>query len=87
MKKLILTAALVTVIASPALAQQTQRQVLDRPAAQAAQTTPYGRTEAARPHSVNPSYDVYSSSGHYIGSDPDVRVRQDIERDQVNGGD
>jgi uncharacterized lipoprotein len=85
MKKLILTAALVTAIASPALAQQTQRQTPDRSAAQAAQTTPYGRTESARPHSTNPAYDVYDTSGRYVGSDPDVRVRQDLERDHVNG--
>jgi len=83
MKNLILTAALVTAIATPALAQQTHRQPVDRSAAQASQTTPYGRTEAARPHSVNPTYDVYNMSGQYVGSDPDVRVREDLQRDHI----
>ena len=76
MKKLLATAALVTVIATPAFAQKVQHQ---RPGvtAQAAQTTQYGRTDARR-HSTN---DVFSSAGHYIGSDPDARVRMDMQRD------
>jgi len=45
MKKLILTAALSTAIASP-LAQAVHRQPLDRSAAQASQTTQYGRPPA-----------------------------------------
>ena len=82
MNKMILTAALVTMIASPALAQRAQpAERIVNP--QATQTTPYGRTEAVRKHSVNPAYDVYES-GQYIGSDPDVRIRQDLQRDRVS---
>jgi Tfp pilus assembly protein FimT len=79
MKKLLATAALVTVIATPAFAQKVQHQ---RPGvtAQAAQTTQYGRTDARR-HSTNAANDVFSSAGHYIGSDPDARVRMDMQRD------
>src|SRR5262245_59201601 len=78
MKKLLATAALVTLIAAPALAQQPRHQHAHR--AQVAQTAQYGRAEA-RPHSANRANDVYDSAGKYVGSDPDVRVRQDILRD------
>jgi hypothetical protein len=36
-------------------------------------------------HSSNPAFDVYDSRGHYVGSDPDSRVRMDLLRDP-NGG-
>src|SRR5437660_1638726 len=79
MKKLLVTAALVTAIASPAFAQKVQHQ-RQGASAQAAQTTQYGRTDARR-HSANAANDVFSSAGHYIGSDPDARVRMDMLRD------
>jgi hypothetical protein len=36
-------------------------------------------------HSSNPAFDVYDRRGHYVGSDPDPRVRMDLLRDP-NGG-
>jgi hypothetical protein len=37
-----------------------------------------------RQHSSNPSWDVYDVSGRYLGSDPDIHVRQQMQRDSVN---
>lgn len=33
-------------------------------------------------HSAWPSVDVYDHRGQYVGSDPDVRVRWELPRDQ-----
>ena len=35
--------------------------------------------------SVNPSLDVYSTRGRYIGSDPDPRVRSELSHDPTQG--
>ena len=80
MKTLLATAALVALIASPALAQSVDRQATVRsnrtmPASQ------LSRTDSQR-HSTNPSHDVYDSSGRYVGSDPDSRIRHGL----VNNG-
>ena len=32
-------------------------------------------------HSSNTAFDVYDSRGHYVGSDPDPRIRMDLLRD------
>ena len=32
-------------------------------------------------HSSNPAFDVYDTSGHYIGSDPDPFIRSQLARD------
>jgi len=80
MNKLLTTAALVALIASPAFAQEPRH-----PAKQVAKQTQtlnaYGRSES-RSHSVAPSVDVFSATGRYVGSDPDARVRMDIQRDE-----
>ena len=82
MKKLLATAALVTLIAAPALAQQPRHKSAERAqAAQATQTIQYGRAEA-RSHSANRANDVYSVGGRYIGSDPDARIRSELLRDE-----
>ena len=85
MKMIIATAALVTLIAAPALAQNPRHHVANRAsaAAQASQTAPFGRSEG-RTHSTNASHDVYDVSGRYVGSDPDARVRTDLLRDEGN---
>jgi len=31
-------------------------------------------------HSTNPAHDVYSWRGQYLGSDPDVAIRREIDR-------
>ena len=42
-----------------------------------------GALAAEKRHSTNPAFDVYSSSGKYLGSDPDPRVRAEILRDSA----
>ena len=86
MKKLLATAAFVTLIAAPALAQTpAPRHPVANQAAtpsQPAQPAPFGRTET-RPHSANASNDVYNTTGNYVGSDPDARVRLELLRDNA----
>jgi hypothetical protein len=86
MKKLLATAALATLIAGPALAQNPspRHPVTSHAAApsQVAQPAPFGRTET-RPHSANTANDVYNTTGRYVGSDPDARVRLDLLRDEA----
>ena len=85
MKLVIAALALATLVAAPALAQDPQTRA---PKARHAQhATPagsfsqYGRSDT-RPHSTNPTHDVYDTVGNYIGSDPDAQVRRDLYRDQ-----
>jgi Tfp pilus assembly protein FimT len=86
MKMLLATAALVTLIASPVLAQSVNtKQTHVRANSQAVQTMQFGRTENAengQRHSTNPAFDVYDTAGHYVGSDPDPRIRQELLNDQ-----
>ena len=39
-----------------------------------------------RRHSPNPAYDVYDTEGHYVGSDPDPRVRDELFFDHNGRG-
>jgi hypothetical protein len=83
MKMLLATAALVTLIASPVLAQSANtKQTHVRSHSQAVQAEQYGRTENGSRHSTNPTFDVYDTAGHYVGSDPDPRIRQELLNDQ-----
>ncbi len=43
--------------------------------------TATGALAATKKHSINPSFDVYDSRGVYVGSDPDPRVRLELQRD------
>jgi Mn2+/Fe2+ NRAMP family transporter len=36
---------------------------------------------APKSHSNNPAYDVYTTSGKYVGSDPDPTIRSSLARD------
>src|SRR5215218_8468147 len=38
------------------------------------------QTPDGRAHSPNPAYDVYDGEGHYISSDPDPFIRNDLVR-------
>ena len=40
-----------------------------------------------RVHSPNPAFDVYDTNGNYIGSDPDVAIRNELMRDPPERGD
>ena len=82
MKMLIATAALVTLIASPAFAQSVDRQANVRQNGQTIQAPQFGRTENGQRHSANPANDVYDSARQYLGSDPDALVRLEIQRDR-----
>jgi uncharacterized protein YdeI (BOF family) len=83
MKMLIATAALVTLIATPVLAQSVDRQANVRHNVQTTTQAPqFGRTGEGRRHSTNPANDVYDSAGHYIGSDPDQRIRDSLQSDR-----
>jgi hypothetical protein len=82
MKMFLATAALVTLIASPVLAQSVDKQTNVRARAQTTQTAPqFGRMETGQRHSTSPAYDVYDGAGHYVGSDPDPRIRQNLLND------
>jgi len=79
MKTLLATAALVTLIASPVLAQSVDRQATVR-SNQTMPASQFSRTDGQR-HSTNAAHDVYDASGRYVGSDPDPRVRQSLVND------
>jgi hypothetical protein len=87
MKKLLATAAFAALIASPAFAENPapRHHVQHAPAAssQASQAAPFGRTETRPAHSANAANDVYNTTGRYVGSDPDARVRLDLLRDET----
>ena len=38
---------------------------------------------AQKAHSANSANDVYSTSGKYVGSDPDATIRASLARDPV----
>jgi hypothetical protein len=82
MKMLVTAVALATLVATPVFAQTTKR--APAPKGQVQQPYPQYRATTAR-HSTNPSYDVYDSSGHYLGSDPDPTIRGMILSDQSSG--
>jgi type II secretory pathway pseudopilin PulG len=92
MKTLMASVALATVIAAPALAQQSYRaQDQEQYGAYAAQNgarTSYRgayATPDGRRHSPNPAWDVYDTTGQYVGSDPDPFIRDSIKREAEGG--
>jgi hypothetical protein len=82
MKLLIATVALATMIAAPALAQSNgNRTRADQQNLRGAnQVNQFSRN--SQRHSTNPTHDVYDGSGHYVGSDPDARIRHTILSDR-----
>jgi hypothetical protein len=84
MKLLIATVALATMIAAPALAQSNgNRTRADQQNLRGAnQVNQLSRTDNGQRHSTNPTHDVYDGSGHYVGSDPDARIRHTILSDR-----
>jgi hypothetical protein len=90
MMKLVAAMAFAAVISTPALAQYG-----GQGADHGAYAYQYGRAAHAsnqqdwrgtRRHSPNPSYDVYDTQGHYVGSDPDPRVRDELYFDRSGRG-
>jgi hypothetical protein len=87
-KAMLAAATLVAVAASsPALAKtthKTKHQVSHnevRPVDAYAAAYPNVRTRRAK----NESNDVYDVRGHYIGSDPDATIRDQLARDPTQG--
>jgi Ni/Co efflux regulator RcnB len=81
MKKLFTTVALVALVATPALAQQTRDRAQQRVRAEAPQTY---TTQTRRQRSLaNHANDVYDVRGHYLGSDPDPTIRAQIAREST----
>jgi len=78
-----LSIAIVLGTASAALAKAPSKYVEHTfgPAATARAMVPSNQAR----HSSNPAFDVYDSSGHYVGSDPDPRIRMELLRDQHLG--
>jgi hypothetical protein len=46
--------------------------------------TASGALAQTKKYSTHPSHDVYSTSGKYLGSDPDPSVRSMLSRDAGN---
>jgi opacity protein-like surface antigen len=80
MKTFLAGVALAAAFASPALAQTAQQYHSPY-----AQYTPNGQhmyiyPPDNHPHSRNPANDVYDTTGHYVGSDPDPFIRDQLAR-------
>ena len=87
-----LAAGLAAVLASPALAQNgTYRQsrdpyaARDPSAAYAAQRGNASNYRPAQRTAPRQSYDVYDTRGHYVGSDPDPTIRDQLAHDPSQG--
>jgi len=79
MKKLLTTAALVALVAAPALAQTR-----DRTSQRVRVQTPQAYTtqdQQQQRRSTNRSNDVYDIHGAYVGSDPDPTIRSQLAND------
>jgi hypothetical protein len=77
MKYLLATVAISAMIASSVAAQAAPKHSRQAQAARAQATT-----AAPSAHSANPSNDAYDAN-HYVGSDPDARIRADLLRDRT----
>jgi hypothetical protein len=76
-------AAIATLIVAPAMAKPEHQPFDQRAVVVHRQDVPgEAFASAIRLHSPNPAWDVYSGSGrHYIGSDPDPRIREELRRE------
>jgi hypothetical protein len=81
--KTILAAATLVALASPAFAKTTHHTSRPevRPEDAYAAAYPNVRTR----HANHGSNDVYDTRGHYIGSDPDATVRNQLANDPSQG--
>jgi len=86
MKLLVATVALATLITSPAFAQYGVWRGTYRAYATPYQAFSNPYRAYASPYYVSRSpFAVYDLSGHYIGQDPDARVRSQLARDPSQG--
>jgi hypothetical protein len=84
MKKLISAAALGVLAASPVLAQTDEQRTPSNSTEARSAVTRTVRPQEPRRNRAN---DVYTTSGHYVGSDPDSKVRTMLQLDQFQDGD
>jgi len=82
MKSIVTIVALATLITSPALAAQKKHNH------NAISQEAYARTQQwqTQRHSSNPRFDVYQN-GQYVGSDPDLMIRFQLQREDNNSAD
>jgi hypothetical protein len=85
MKKLFTTVALVALVATPVLAQQTRDRAPQRARADAPQT--YTTQVQQQRSSANRANDVYDIRGQRVGSDPDPAIRAQLANDPTQAGD
>ena len=80
MKAILAGVALAAAFAAPALAQTSQQ--YHSPYTQYSPNAPqmYIYPPDNHQHSSNPAYDVYDTRGHYVGSDPDPFIRDQLGR-------
>ena len=81
MRTLFTTVAVTAALATPTLAQ-TRSQVRDQSVSQR-DLSAYARSRDGR--MINRRGNVYDQRGHYIGSDPDPTVRDQLRRDPTQG--
>jgi len=81
MKKLIAGAALALLAASPVIAQTTEQRSPSNSTEANSLNTRALRQQQQQQQRHNPN-DVYTTSGHYVGTDPDPQVRTMLQLDQ-----
>jgi hypothetical protein len=84
MKNLLLATVAIATLATPAFAQTASHHRADRDS-YAAAPNGYTTDGYARVRVGTRSGDVYDTRGQYIGSDPDVTVRDQLARDPSQG--
>ena len=77
MTKIILL-AIIAALASPAAFAASKKH---SPNANAQDAYAQARQWQTQRHSTNPRFDVYYTSGEYVGSDPDPLIRQMLQRE------
>jgi len=90
MKKLVVTAALATLLAVPAFATSHAQQAAAQSQRQATVGSPYGYRAQASEAGASEAYGAYADgdvsdqrwNGTLRGRDPDANVRMQLERDQ-----
>ena len=83
MRTLITTVAVTAALATPTLAQtRSQVRSYDQSVSQR-DLSAYARSRDGR--MINRRGNVYDQRGHYIGSDPDPTVRDQLRRDPTQG--
>jgi hypothetical protein len=86
MKTLLLAATMLTAaVATPALAQTRSNNQWYGPNAYGQDYSAYGYVNGQRRAINRQTGNVYDTRGHYVGSDPDPTVRDQLARDPSQG--